>query len=171
MYLHLFFFFLELHCYARELYRNVFLRSMYQYIYQCMIPSHVMILFQSCPVHFIGIAGAPVLNVPRTGSNSCLRATRRKCARISFLVQSVFPRDTFTTLILVILFSPASPSPFLTLLSFFLTVPRLIISRVLSFPITLQNVSNANHACISTVFIVPTKLFSCTTRAVCALFN
>lgn len=92
---------------------------MYQYIYQCVIRSHVMILFQSCPMHFIGIAGASVLNVPRTGSNSRLRATRWKCARISFLVQGVFPRDTFTTLTLVILFPRLSFPLSHSFLSFF----------------------------------------------------
>lgn len=142
---------------------------MYQYIYQCVIRSYVMILFQSCPVHFIGIAGVPVLNVPRTGSNSCLRASRRKCARISFLVQGVFPRDTFTTLTLVILFFPASPSPFLTLLSFFLTVPRLIISRVLSYPITLQNVSNANHVYLNSIYRFDEIIFVFNSRRLCII--
>lgn len=123
-------------------------------------------------LHFIGIAGAPVLNVPRTGSNSCLRATRRKCARIFLPVQGVFPRDTFTTLAPVILFPSTSFSRFLLLslsstsslslstlpLPLILPARRLIISR------TTHNFTSNTSVCLTALF-APTKLFSRVTLA------
>lgn len=119
---------------------------------------------------FIGIAGAPVLNVPRTGSNSCLRATRRKCARIFLPVQGVFLRDTFTILAPVILFPSVSfslsrPSSFPLFLCPSLPLPLILPARRLIISRTTHNfTSNTSRVCL-TAFFAPTKLFSCVTPA------
>lgn len=99
---------------------------------------YLIILFQSCPPFYRNRQRASTKRFSR--SNSCSRAARRKCARISRRVQGVFPRDTFATLLLPLFFFPLLssfsrelPPHNLLLLSLILFARRLIISLSLSY--------------------------------------
>lgn len=90
----------------------------------------VMIFSQSC-LRFIGIAGAPALNVSRTGSNSCLRAIRRKCARISLPAFEVSSREICLLSLIRYSFSSYCLSPvFLPLFHFTSDFTRAPIDHI-----------------------------------------
>lgn len=129
----------------------------------------VMILFQSCPPFYRNCWRTPVLNAPRTGSNSCLRATRRKCAHISPPVQGVFSRDTFTTLISRYFFSSFLS---FSLFFYFIRFPCLSLSDFTRAPIDHLPRRNftpcANHVCL-TAFFALAKLFRAARYSLCTI--
>lgn len=100
--------FLRKFCFGRELnrklHRDVFLKnSPYRRIGITKCYSRLKILFYSCSSFYRNRRCASTKRSSNS-SNSCSRATRRKCAPISLRVQGIFPRDTFTTLRRFLLF-------------------------------------------------------------------